>query len=51
MIDSKKDDLKKDLDKKKNMLDIKLKNIEKQEERIKEKAKKLQGEVLSEVKK
>ena len=51
MIDSKKEDLKKDLDRRKDMFNMKLKNLEKQEERIKEKAKKLQEEVLSEFKK
>ncbi len=51
MVESKKEDIKDDLNKKKDMLALKLKSLEKQEGRIKEKAKKLQEEVLSEVQK
>ncbi len=46
MVLSKKDELKKDLDSKKEMVELRIKAIEKQEEELKEKAKKLQGEVL-----
>lgn len=49
MVSSNKDDLKKDLGDKKELLAIRIKNVEKQEEKIKEKASKLQHEVLSEV--
>ena len=51
MIDSKKEDLEKDLSEKKSMLTLRVMILEIQEEKIKEKAKKLQEEVLSEVKK
>lgn len=50
MLLSKKEDLKKDLEQKKEMMEIRIKSIEKQEADIKEKAKKLQQEVLSEIK-
>lgn len=50
MVLSKKDDLKKDLESKKEMVELRIKTIEKQEEEIKGRAKKLQGEVLSEMK-
>lgn len=50
MVLSKKDDLKKDLGSKKEMVDLRINAIEKQEEELKEKAKKLQSEVLSEMK-
>jgi len=46
MVLSKKDELKKDLDSKKEMVELRINAIEKQEEELKEKAKKLQGEVL-----
>jgi len=51
MIKSDRKGLEKELEQKKDMIGLKVKNLEKQEERIKEKAKKLQEEVLSEVKK
>lgn len=50
MVLSKKEDLKKDLGSKKEMVELRIKTIEKQEAELKEKAKKLQGEVLSEMK-
>lgn len=51
MIASNKDDLNKDLESKKELLDVRLKNIEKQENTIKDKTKKLQEEVMSSLKK
>lgn len=50
MVDSDIEELKKDLDKKKEMLDIRLKSFEKQENQMKDKASKLQAEVLKEMK-
>jgi prefoldin beta subunit len=50
MVLSKKDELKKDLDSKKEMVELRIKAIEKQEAELKEKAKTLQGEVLKEMK-
>lgn len=50
MIDAKKEDLEKELKQKKEMLEIRLKNIEKQEESIREKSQKLQKEVLGSMK-
>ncbi len=50
MIDAKKDDLEKELDQKKEMLELRIKSLEKQEESIKEKSQKLQKEVLGEMK-
>ena len=49
MVSSKKDDVKKDLQDKKEVVSLRVSNLEKQEEKIKEKASKLQKEVLSEV--
>ncbi|KHO53238.1 MAG: prefoldin beta subunit [archaeon GW2011_AR18] len=49
MISSKKDDIKKDLNDKKEIVSLRISNLEKQEEKIKDKASKLQKEVLSEV--
>ena len=51
MIKSDSEELEKELEQKKDIVSLKLKNLEKQEDRINEKAKKLQEEVLSEVKK
>ncbi len=51
MVDSSKEDLKKDLTKKKEMVELRIKSLEKQEENIKEKQKKVQKEVLSKIKK
>lgn len=50
MVLSKKDDLKKDLESKKEMVELRIKSIEKQESELKEKAKGLQEEVLKEMK-
>jgi prefoldin beta subunit len=50
MVAAKKEDLKKDLESKKEMVELRIKSIEKQEEELKEKTKKLQGEVLDEMK-
>ena len=50
MIDAKKEDLEKDLNQKKKMLEIRLKNLEKQENSIREKSQKLQKEVLGSMK-
>jgi len=50
MVLSKKEDLKKDLEQKKEMVELRIKAIEKQESDIKDKAKTLQQEVLSEMK-
>jgi prefoldin beta subunit len=50
MVLSKKDDLKKDIESKKEMVELRISSIEKQEEDLKGKAKKLQQEVLSEMK-
>ena len=46
MIDSKKDVLENELKQKKEVLELRIKNLEKQEERIREKSQKLQKEVL-----
>lgn len=51
MVASEKNALKKDLEQKKEMLEIRIKNLEKQEEKIKEKASKTQAEVLEKIKK
>jgi prefoldin beta subunit len=50
MVASSKESLNKDLNEKKQMLEIRIKNIEKQEQSIKEKSKKLQQEILSSIK-
>ncbi|MDD5651498.1 MAG: hypothetical protein PHF86_13975 [Candidatus Nanoarchaeia archaeon] len=47
MIKSKKEDLEKDLKEKKDILDLRIKNIEKQENKIKERATELQKEVMN----
>ncbi len=46
MIASKKEDLKKDLDKKKEILDLRVKSLDKQEKDLKDKASSLQSEIL-----
>lgn len=51
MIASNKTDLKKDLESKKEILSLRIKNLEKQEVKIKENASKLQSEVLKGMKK
>ena len=50
MVSSKKEDLEKDLKHKKEMLELRIKNLEKQESAIKEKAQNLQKEVLGSMK-
>ena len=49
MISAPKDDLKKDIAKKKEVLELRIKALEKQEEKIKEKAASTQKEVLKEM--
>lgn len=51
MVASSKDDIKKDLEEKKEMFELRIKNFEKQEKTIKEKAEELQASVLKELKK
>jgi|TARA_B100002003_G_C14123775_1_gene540529 prefoldin beta subunit len=46
MVDANKEELEKELKKKKEMLELRLKSLEKQEENIREKSQKLQKEVL-----
>ncbi len=50
MVSSKKEDLEKELNQKKEILDLRLKSIEKQEEKIKEGATELQSEVMKNLK-
>lgn len=50
MVLSKKEDLKKDLESKKEIADLRIKGLEKQESQIREKASKLQEEILKEMK-
>ncbi len=50
MIASNKEDLQKDLNSKKEVAELRIKNIEKQENQLKEKASRLQSEVLDEIK-
>ena len=50
MVMSEPDKLKKDLESKKEVLELRVKNLEKQEKAIKEKATKIQGQVISEMK-
>ena len=49
MVLSKKDDLKKDLSSKKEVMELRIKNMEKQEAQLREKASKLQDEVMKEM--
>ena len=49
MVLSKKSDLKKDLDSKKEVMELRIKNMEKQEAQLREKASKLQSELLKEM--
>ncbi len=49
MVLSKKDDLKTDLNSKKEVVELRIKNMEKQENQLREKASKLQNEVLKEM--
>ena len=46
MVESKREDLESDLKNKKEMADLRIKNFEKQEEKIREKIQKIQKEVL-----
>lgn len=50
MVASDKEDLKADLKSKKDIVELRLKTLEKQENQIKEKAEKLQAEVLKKIK-
>jgi prefoldin beta subunit len=50
MVNTKKEDLKKDLEEKKGILELRIKSLEKQEKEIKEKASKTQAEVLEKIK-
>jgi len=50
MVSSKKEELEKDLKSKKETVELRIKMLEKQEEKIKEKADKIQKEVLKEIK-
>jgi len=50
MVNTTKEELEKDLKKKKEMLDIRIRTLEKQEEKIKEKQKKIQEEVYNKIK-
>jgi prefoldin beta subunit len=51
MIESKKDDLKKDLQDRKESAELRITSLDKQEEKIREQAQKLQQEVLEKLKK
>ena len=51
MIDSTKEKLKKDLGERKDVLDLRLKSVKKQEDGLKERAEKLQKEVMAEIEK
>ena len=51
MVSASKEDLQKELEKKKEMLDLRIKSIEKQEKAIKEKSSQLQKEVMEKIKK
>jgi prefoldin beta subunit len=51
MVHSTNEELKKDLNSRKEILNLRIKNIEKQEDKIKEKADLLQSEVLNQIKK
>jgi len=50
MVASKKEDLKKDLESKKETMNLRIKTLEKQENQIRERAKKLQEEVSKKIK-
>ena len=51
MVSSSKEDLKKDLEQKKEIINLRIKNFEKQEKSLKEKASSMQAEVMEELKK
>lgn len=50
MVSGEKDKIKTDLESKKEIIELRIKNLEKQENQIKEKAKKIQAEVLDKMK-
>jgi prefoldin beta subunit len=50
MISSDKEELKKDLKKKKEIIELRIKNVEKQENKLREKAGSMQSEVINELK-
>ncbi len=50
MVSSEKEDLKKDLKNKREVIDLRIRSIEKQENQLKEKASKLQSEVIKTIK-
>ena len=51
MVSSKKEDLEKELDEKKQKIDLRIKNLEKQEQSLKTKAEQMQKEVMQKLKK
>ncbi len=51
MVSSTKEDLKKDIAKKQEIVNIRIKSFEKQEEKLKEKAETMQKEIISEIEK
>ena len=51
MVETDKDELKSDLQSKKEILELRLKTMEKQEAQVREKASKLQSEILKKIKK
>ena len=51
MVAAEREELKKELESKKEVFELKMKNVEKQEAQVKEKAKKIQAEVLEKIKK
>ena len=51
MVESEKEELKTDLNSKKEMLELRIKTMEKQETQVREKAQKLQSEILKTMKK
>jgi len=51
MVESNKDELKADLQSKKEMLELRIKTMEKQETQVRERASKLQSEILKKIKK
>ena len=50
MVNSDKDELKKELNEQKEILDLRLKNLDKQEDKFKEQAEEVQKEVMKEIK-
>ena len=51
MVENDKNELKADLQSKKEMLELRIKTMEKQETHVREKASKLQSEILTKIKK